>query len=79
MDDLFILIGKDIQGNLTGPIAKKTFATSELAEDHAKTVLNSGGNSNLAEVYVMAISIARRVSPPVEIVPVLRNKTSIAA
>lgn len=79
MDDLFVLIGRDNQGNLTAPIAKKSHTSYDDAVDHARTVLYSNGNMNLVEIYVMSsVAIARRASPPVEIIPVLRHAVKAA-
>lgn len=74
MDDLFVLIGRDTQGNLTAPITKKSFTNYDDAVEHARTILTSNGSPNPAEVYIMAsLAVARRTSPPVEVIPVLRH------
>lgn len=79
MNGNFILIGLDDKGVLSGPIAKKQFDNYDDAVEHSRTVLSSGGNPNLVNIFIMeTVAVARRVSPPVEVTPVVRYITKAA-
>lgn len=67
MEKFFVILGKDIAGNFTGVLAKRSFESRDEAEEHAKTVLQSQGTQNNLFYVMESASVVQRTSPPIEV------------